>query len=133
MKPEQQQADEQFAIALRHHRAGRLVEAERLYRQICAVDSSHVGSLHLLGVLTHQLGRSDAAELIRRAVTLKTDYAEAHNELGVVLGARGLFTEAIACFERAATLKPDYAEANCNLGNALRELGRMDEAAAHYE
>jgi protein O-GlcNAc transferase len=130
---ETRQADEQFAAALRHHRAGRLIEAERLYRQICAVDAHHVGSWHLLGVLAHQLGREDAADLIGRAVALRPEFAEAHNDLGVVLGAQGRLTEAIACFEQAVTLKPGYAEAQLNLGNALRTLGKLDQAAASYE
>jgi protein O-GlcNAc transferase len=133
MNPERQPADEQFAVALRHHRAGRLIEAERLYRQICAADTNHVGSWHLLGVLAHQLGRKDAADLIGRAVALKPEFAEAHNDLGVVLGAQGKLTEAMACFELAVRLKPAYAEARLNLGNALRTLGKLDEAAACYE
>jgi predicted O-linked N-acetylglucosamine transferase (SPINDLY family) len=133
MNPERQPADEQFAVALRHHRAGRLIEAERLYRQICAVDAHHVGSWHLLGVLSHQLGRMDAADLIGRAVALKPEFAEAHNDLGVVLGAQGKLAEAMACFELAVRLKPAYAEARLNLGNALRTLGKLDEAAACYE
>ena len=130
---EARQADEQFAAALRHHRAGRLIEAERLYRQICAADTNHVGSWHLLGVLAHQLGRKDAADLIGRAVALKPEFAEAHNDLGVVLGAQGKLTEAIACFEQAVALKPAYAEALLNLGNALGTLGKLDQAAARYE
>src|SRR5229473_5290768 len=133
MKPERLQADQQFALALRHHRAGRLIEAERLYRQICAADTNHVGAWHLLGVLAHQLGRKDAADLITRAVALKPEFAEAHNDLGVVLGARGRFGEAVACFEQAVALKPDYVEALNNLGNVFRELGRLGEAVAQYE
>src|SRR5260370_16842736 len=96
MKPERRQADEQFAVALRHHRAGRLIEAERLYRQICAADTNHVGSWHLLGVLAHQLGREDAADLIGRAVALKPGFAEAHNDLGLVLGPPANTPAAIA-------------------------------------
>src|SRR5260370_37272381 len=133
MKPERRQADEQFAVALRHHRVGRLIEAERLYRQICAADTNHVGSWHLLGVLAHQLGREDAADLIGRAVALKPEFPEAHNDLGVVLGAQGKLSEAIACFEHAARLNPNYAQARPNLANALLALGRLDQRAATYE
>jgi predicted O-linked N-acetylglucosamine transferase (SPINDLY family) len=128
-----QSADRQFAQALEHHRAGRLVEAERLYRLVCAADSNHFDSLHRLGVTAHQLGRADAADLLRRAVVLRPDAAEAHNDLGVVLGAHGKFVEAAACFERAAALRPDYADAHNNLGSALRRLGRTGDALAHYE
>jgi predicted O-linked N-acetylglucosamine transferase (SPINDLY family) len=123
----------QFAAALDHHKAGRLAEAERLYRQVCAADPNHAGSFHRLGVVAHQLGRLDAIELVERAVTLKPDVAEMHNDLGGVLAARGKFGEAAACFERAAVLKPDFADAHYNRGLALGNLGRFGEAAGCFQ
>src|ERR1700733_9734736 len=123
----------QFAAALDHHKAGRLPEAERLYRQVCAADPNHAGGFHRLGVVAHQLGRPDAAELLKRAITLKPDLAEAHNDLGNVLGAQGKFVQAAACFERAAVLKPDFADAHYNRGLALGNLGRFGEAAGCFQ
>src|ERR1700682_964282 len=77
---------ERFAVALSHHQAGRLAEAERLYRQICAVDPNHVDSLHFLGVLAGQVGRNDIAiDQIGRALALRPDYAEALCNMGSVL------------------------------------------------
>jgi len=125
--------DQDFAQAAAHHQAGRLAEAERLYRQVCAVDPNHFAALHRLGVVAHQLGRPDAADILTRAVALKPDIAEAHNDLGAVLGARGRFAEAAAAFERAAALRPDYAEAHNNLAGALRRLGKTEEAVTHYK
>ena len=125
--------DQDFAQAVAHHEAGRLAEAERLYRQVCTADRDHFAALHRLGVVAHQLGRPDAPDLLARAVTLKPDVAEAHNDLGVVLGARGRFAEAAAAFERAVALRPDYAEAHNNLAGALRRLGKTEQAVAHYE
>ncbi len=81
---------EALALAVRHHRAGALAEAEQLYRQILAADPRHVVALHLLGVLAHQQGRNDlAVEAIGRALRLAPDYAEAHANLGVVLREQG--------------------------------------------
>ena len=45
----------------RHHRAGRLLEAERLYRLVSDTDPRNARALHLLGVVAHQLERPDAA------------------------------------------------------------------------
>jgi predicted O-linked N-acetylglucosamine transferase (SPINDLY family) len=123
----------QFAAALDHHKAGRLAEAERLYRQICAADPDHAGGFHRLGVVAHQLGRPDAVELLKRAVTLKPDLAEAHNDLGNVLGAQGKFVQAAAAFEHAAVLKPDFADAHYNRGLALGNLGRFGDAAKCFQ
>src|SRR5215471_49952 len=106
---------DRFAAALSHHQAGRLAEAESLYRQICAVNPHHADSLHFLGVLAGQVGRNDIAiELIGRALAVQPEYAEAHynlghilansadvhNSLGTVLSDQGKSAEAIAYFER---------------------------------
>jgi protein O-GlcNAc transferase len=125
--------DQTFAQAVAHHQAGRLAEAERLYRQVCAADPKHFVALHRLGVLAHQLGQPDAPDMLARAAALNPDVSEVHNDLGVVLGAGGRFAEAATAFERAVALRPDYAEARANLASALRRLGRTEEAVAQYE
>jgi predicted TPR repeat methyltransferase len=128
------QLTEQFAVALSHHKAGRLAEAERLYRQICAVDPDNVGSLHYLGVLAGQVGRNDLAiDLIGRAVALNPDYAEAHCNLGRALAMQRRPSDAMIHFQRAVALKPNYTEAQIGLGNLLKEQGKFSEAAASYE
>ena len=55
-----------FNLALQHHQAGRLADAEVLYRQILAVVPGHADALHSLGILAHQLGRDDVAVLVAR-------------------------------------------------------------------
>ena len=74
----------------------------------------------------------EAVACYRRALELKPDYAEAYNNLGIVLKEQGKLDEAIACFRRALELKPDYAEAHSNLGSALKDQGKLDEAVACY-
>jgi protein O-GlcNAc transferase len=56
----------------------------------------------------------------RRALELKPDYPEAHNNLGIALAEQGQLDEAMAAYRRALELKPDYPEAHNNLGNALK-------------
>ncbi len=122
-----------FAEALHHHQAGRLAEAERLYRQILALDARHADSLHLLGVLAYQAGRhGSAVDLIGQAIRLKDDVAFYHNNLGLALKDQGKHAEAVARFERALALQPNYPEAHNNLGNALREQGLAADAVASY-
>ena len=123
-------SEQTLAAAMAHHRAGRLTDAERLYRIVCDTDPNNARAFHLLGVVAHQLRRPDAASYLGRAVTLDPDFAEAHNDRGVILAAGGLLADAISCFERAVTLNPGYGEARTNLGRGLRSLGRLDEAVA---
>ena len=60
-----------FADAVGHHQAGRLAEAERLYRSALTINPRHDDSLHLLGVIASQSGRHDVAvELIRKAIAI---------------------------------------------------------------
>jgi predicted O-linked N-acetylglucosamine transferase (SPINDLY family) len=126
-------SEQTLAAAMAHHRAGRLNDAERLYRSVCDTDPKNARAFHLLGVVAHQLRRPDAALLVGRAVALDPDFAEAHNDRGVILAANGLFADAVSCFERAVTLNPGYNEARNNLGRGLRALGRFDQATLQFE
>jgi protein O-GlcNAc transferase len=126
-------SEQTLAAAMAHHRTGRLADAERLYRLVCDTDPNNARAFHLLGVLAHQLRRPDAASLVGRAVLLDPDFAEAHNDRGVILAANGLFSDATSCFERAVALNPTYLEARNNLGRGLRSLGRLDEAVTQFE
>ena len=124
---------ERLAAAVKHHEAGRLGEAERIYRAILRADPNHPDALHLLGVIAHQSGKHEAAiELIARAVERKGDVAGYHSNLAAACKAAGQDAEAARHARRAIELQPDYAEAHNNLGAALRELGRLAEAEAHY-
>ncbi|MEP6673290.1 MAG: tetratricopeptide repeat protein [Chthoniobacter sp.] len=124
---------EALDLALRHHQAGRLAEAEALYRQILAVQPNHADALHLLGVLAQQAGRPDlAAMLIQKSLALFPGNAAAHSNLGEAFRTAGRLEEAAAAYHRALEIKPDYPEAYNNLGAALVELDRVGDAVAAY-
>jgi tetratricopeptide (TPR) repeat protein len=128
------QIAERFAAAVLHHQAGRLVEAESLYRQICAVDPYHVDSLHFLGVLAGQVGRNDIAiDLIGRALALKPDYAEAHYNLGNILAMANKLDQAAAHYRQVLAFKPDSADVHHSLGIVLLDQGKSNEAMASFE
>ncbi len=125
--------EQAMQIALGHHQAGRLAEAEGIYRQVLAQRPDHAEALHLLGVLAGQVGRRDAAiDLIRRAIAVNPAMAEYHNNLGETFRRTGQWDEAIACFRRAIELRPDLCVAHTNLGSALQAAGRSDEAIAAF-
>ena len=120
-------------LAMQHHRAGRLPEAERLGRQILAQQPNHAQALHLLGVIAAQLGSPGAAaDLIRQAIALSPNDAEAHYHLGDALMDNGRPDEAIAAYRKAIALRPNYAEAYGGLGNALQDNGQIEEAIVAY-
>ncbi len=125
---------EAFALALEHHQAGRLAEAERLYGRILAVAPEHADCRHLLGVLACQSGRNElAVRLIGEAIALDGGDAAYHNNLGNALHGLGRPEEAAASYRRALALKPDYAGARYNLATLLQAGGRAGEALPHFE
>ena len=58
----------------------------------------------------------EAESCCRKAIELKPDYIEAHNNLGNTLKDLTRFEEAVASYRSAIELKPDYAEAYFNHG-----------------
>ena len=64
-------SNDPLSRANRHHGAGRLGEAETLYRSILEGEPGHAQALHGLGVLALQTGNADAAkDLITRAAKM---------------------------------------------------------------
>jgi len=120
-------------LAVQHHTAGRLPEAENIYQQVLQADPGQPVALHLLGVTAFQVGKHGiAVDLITKALAVKPDFAEAHNNLGNAFKELGRLDEAAASYRQALVLKPDFADARYNLGNVFKELGRPEEAAASY-
>jgi protein O-GlcNAc transferase len=124
---------QQLESGLSHHQAGRLTEAERIYRNILVEEPDQGDALYLLSVLAGQAGRLDEAmDLARRVIRLRPKFAEAHNSLGNALARSGQSDEAIAAYRQAIALNPHLAEAHNNLANALMEKGQLDEAILYY-
>jgi protein O-GlcNAc transferase len=123
-----------FGQAVALHQAGRLLEAEPLYRRVLEAQPRHFDSLHLLGVIHYQQRQyREAVRLIDAALAINPAVAAAHNNRGNALKDLGETAQALASLDRAIALKPDYAEAFYNRANLLRELDRFDEAVVSYD
>jgi tetratricopeptide (TPR) repeat protein len=121
-------------LALRYQQAGRLAEAEALYRQVLEVQPNHAPAMHMFGLVAHKTGRNDCAlEWVRRSIAIEPESPEAHCNLGAILRALGRPTEAIASYQRAIELRPAFALPHYGLGLVLAESERLAEAAAEYQ
>jgi predicted O-linked N-acetylglucosamine transferase (SPINDLY family) len=125
--------EQALAIAIEHHMAGRLAEAEGIYRQILAQCPDCPDALHSLGVLAGQVGQlAVAIDLIGRAIAVSPAVADYHSNLGECYRRTGRWDGAIACFHRALALSPNNAEIYNSLGIALYATGQLDEAVLAY-
>jgi len=130
----------EFAAAIQNHGAGRLHEAEALYRRVIAAQPNHAEAAFNLGVVLRQLGKVDEAiAAYGQALRVKPDYPEAHFNLGNALMAVGKAGEAILAYTDALRIKPTHAGAASNLavaysylGVALTEQCKYDDAAAAF-
>lgn len=124
---------EAMEIAVAHHRAGRIQDAETIYRQILAMYPNVPGALHMLGVVLFQNNRpEEGIELIRKALALQPNFPEALANLGHVLRERGRLDEAVQCCRKAVEMAPNLAEGYINLGSALQSQQKYDEAVAQH-
>jgi tetratricopeptide (TPR) repeat protein len=122
-----------FQSGVRLHGAGRLQEAEQVYRQIIAANPSHADSLHMLGVIASQCGQPGAAvTCIERAIALKPSAALYHVNRASALLALGRLDAAENACQTALRFKRNCAEAYQVLGHVLSDLGRAEEAVAAY-
>ncbi|XGV94611.1 MAG: tetratricopeptide repeat protein [Leptolyngbya sp. BL-A-14] len=124
-----------LATATVHHQAGRLAQAEQLYRQILQQQPQQVDTLNLMGVIACQQGKLDEGiALYRQALTLHPGYVSARENLSVALWKQGkqLIEEAIASYSQIITFQPENVQAYHNLGVILIEQGKLDEALSYY-
>ena len=125
--------DQLFQQAVAHHRAGRLREADSLYRQVLAAKPDHADALHMLGWLAQQAGITQAAvPLIRQAISINPSDPEYHTHLGMALLSVGQLDDAIASFRKSLDLKRSNPEVLFFLANALQARGMLDEAIETY-
>ena len=119
--------------AVAHHQAGRLAEAEEIYRRILVGNPNHPEALCLLGTLAYMVGENEAAlELLTQSIAADPNYADALNNKGACLKSLGRHEEAVVCIKKSIDIRPDYAEAHYNLANTLRAQRHMNEALASF-
>ena len=127
-------AEDSLKIAWEHHQAGRLLEAESLYRQIIAVHPESANVLCLLGIAVRQQGKiAEAIAFYEQAIAQQPDFVEAHLNKAHVLLDIGEHEKAIACYEQVIKLAPNSALAYKNLGWLKQRRGDTDAAISCYQ
>ncbi|MBF0294302.1 MAG: tetratricopeptide repeat protein [Magnetococcales bacterium] len=122
-----------FEQALALHQAGRMEEAEPLYRRVLEADPRHADALHLLGMAVFQAGHlHEAVELVERAIASNDRVATYHCNLGVVYKKLDNPEKAVASYQRALAIEPDLSGIAHRMGLLLQGMGRHEEAEAAF-
>ena len=67
---------------------------------------------------------NDAMIYYERALACNPDFADAHNNIGIVHLDLGQLENAAKSYKAAIKIKPDFAEAHYNLGVVLQDLNQ---------
>jgi tetratricopeptide (TPR) repeat protein len=117
-----------YEDGLRHHAAGRHLDARLCCLRALAHDGAHADALHLMGVLSLGEKQYEQAEAWLSRAVGHDPKAQYLTSLGTALLLQQRHHEAVQVFDKAVQLKPDDADLWKNLGLALVEAGRPSEA-----
>ncbi len=116
-----------------HQQAGRLAEAEGIYRTILASEPDNAEAWHYLGVAAYQQGRHDEArQAIGRSLELAPRNADALSHLALVEHAAGVPARALSLLREAMAIDPDHRGTLINLGAIALACGDGEEAIAAF-
>lgn len=111
--------------------------ARKMYREAAELyvsirPATHI-SLNKAGIAHHQVGDLDGARrFYDRAIRMKKDYAEAHNNLGAVWYAKRSYRRAENQYKKALKLAPMSASMHSNLGTAYFARKKYQQASESY-
>ena len=118
-------------LAIEHHQASRVAEAEQLYRQILASDANEPNALHGLAIILYQSGHgSEAIAMVRTAIRLRP-HAVYYCSLGLMLAGLGAQDEAVAAYRDALAIQPTSTAAHHGLTTLAPEYAQDIEPVLH--
>jgi tetratricopeptide (TPR) repeat protein len=125
---------ELLANAIALHQAGQIADAIKLYQEVMRRDSLNFDAIYLQGMAAQQIGQSLLAEkLMRLAVSIRPDSAQALNELGHILKGKGELAQALDCYVAVLRLRPDSVATQVNIAMVLSDMGHMHEAMQYCQ
>lgn len=131
--PDRHRHRQKLETAFAQHQQGDLAGAERIFRQILAVQPDHPDAMRMLGEVLNDLGRfADSIALLRRAVALQPGNTAALYSLGNAYRLGGQADAAITAYRASLALNPDFAGSHHGLGTAYRQAEREREALEHF-
>jgi len=121
--------DQAVALAYRHWEAGQPAQAEQLCRQALQAWPGQAGALHLLGLMAHSYGNSEAAiQYLTQACEAPRVPAVYLSNLAEMQRQRGQLPAAEAAARRAVARDENLGQGWNNLGIILQEQAKLEES-----
>jgi len=119
-----------LSCAIADHRAGALERAIAQYRQALVLEPRNFDGLRLLGSALHDCGlHTEAIAVLKKALSLRADFAEAWRHLASAQFQTRQFGDCVRSYERVLALVPDDTGAvHYWRAMALQELGRESDS-----
>lgn len=119
---------------MRLYNEGALPDVLEMANRLAVIFPNSPSVLNVMGSVNFKSGHyKSSIKLYKKAIWLRPDFAEAHNNLGFALDMVGKKNTAITSYIRAIELKPEYEEAYSNLGSALNKLRFPKQAISNYK
>jgi predicted CXXCH cytochrome family protein len=112
---------------------GKVDNALPLYEEAVRRDPASLIALQRFGFSLRSAGQAaQAAQILRRALTVDARDAASWHQLGLVYLDQGLRPEALSAFRKAIDLDPDLSEGHNSVGGLLLESGNLMQAEPSF-
>jgi tetratricopeptide (TPR) repeat protein len=126
------QAQKELGIA--YFKAGKLDEAEALYKEMLIKNPNEMDLRYRLGNIYLAKGMlNEAGAEYRQVLQMDPNNGGAHNGLANLYYRQRTFEDAMAEYLQAIQMNPNLAEANLDLGNAYYEKKQYSQAASCFK
>lgn len=126
--------DQLYQRALSLHHAGKLADAEGLYKTLLDYFPNQIEIITTLGIVLLQQGCSEAGfQQLKRSLNLNPNQPAALYNMAVELQKLTRLDEALACYNQTLRLNPNDINALINRGNTLKDLKQYQEAIDSFE
>ena len=110
-----------FNLAFKNHKENNLNEAEKLYKKLLKINSTHFNSIfYLSSLFAFKKKYKEAKELLEKAIIIQPNHVSAHNNLGAILLKLGDYNGALFSFQNATQINPNDISSKNNLAVLLR-------------
>jgi len=126
--------DQIFLQAFRDHKDGKIIEAERLYKDILQTNPTHPDANHNLGILKMSFNKiSESLILFKTAIDSNSKVDQYWVSYANAQASKELYKDSEESFKKALSINPYLFVTHCNLGVVQIKLKKLDDAELSFK